>query len=259
MPGRQLNIPAPPSLSASWYSISKLSPFFMPRPPDTTTRADARSGLAHQQSTCEQGSGDATWLFRHAPVRHDFLLRHEGRQACQRKQPVSTARADCRVVALVPASGSSGSGASDTVAEPPSAAALSKAVVRTVITWVNQTAGQPPRTMEQIKGRRTLTASLDVTVTMAFPAYVGRSNCDSLSTAVTSESGATSSLTPTRGMKFLPLFVAGAMMCVYAASTRAVMVSGRAQAPQHPHNVQLAAWHARTRSVTFSATPCSYA
>lgn len=39
---------APPSLSARLSSNAKFSPFFMPRPPDTTTLAEARSGLSEE-------------------------------------------------------------------------------------------------------------------------------------------------------------------------------------------------------------------
>mmetsp|Transcript_67382 Transcript_67382/g.186485 ORF Transcript_67382/g.186485 Transcript_67382/m.186485 type:complete len:205 (-) Transcript_67382:353-967(-) len=140
---------AAPSLSASLYSISKFSPFFMPRPPAITTEAEDSSGRS--------------------------LLVFSSRTNEDR-----------------PASGEAAAGASSTAALPPSAAAASKAVPRTVII---------------------LTASEEVTVAMALPAYMGRSKVSSPSTAVISERGATSSLAATRGMKSLAKLVLPAKMC----------------------------------------------
>ena len=58
-----------------------------------------------------------------------------------------------------------------------------------------------------------MTESAEVTVAIALPAYVGRTNVASPLISVTSDRGATSSFTATRGMKFLPLLDAGAMIC----------------------------------------------
>mmetsp|Transcript_15204 Transcript_15204/g.38340 ORF Transcript_15204/g.38340 Transcript_15204/m.38340 type:complete len:222 (+) Transcript_15204:382-1047(+) len=103
-----------------------------------------------------------------------------------------------------------------TEAEPPSAAALSKAVTRTV---------------------PTLTLSLDLTVAMALPAYMGRLKVSSPCTSRMSEMMETSSLAQRRGAMFLPSLVAEKKMC----------------------EKDLSFWMLSRSGVRFSATPWSKA
>jgi hypothetical protein len=56
-------------------------------------------------------------------------------------------------------------------------------------------------------------------VAMALPAYIGRLKVLSSTTASTSVRGEQFSTAAARGMKFLPLFVAGAHTCVYFFAT----------------------------------------
>ena len=100
---------------------------------------------------------------------------------------------------------------SSTSADPPSAAASSKEVPRTVMI---------------------LTLSLLLTLAMALPAYMGRTNVSADSTARTSDSMPMLSLAATRGSTFLPMAEEGAMMLskLYfscAARTTGVTDSGR--------------------------------
>ena len=77
-------------------------------------------------------------------------------------------------------------------AEPPSLAAASNAVPRTVIT---------------------LMASLLCTVAIMLPAYTGRSKVSPLITALMSEIACTSSIAATRGKIFFAVVVAVPSMC----------------------------------------------
>mmetsp|Transcript_15411 Transcript_15411/g.53525 ORF Transcript_15411/g.53525 Transcript_15411/m.53525 type:complete len:205 (+) Transcript_15411:221-835(+) len=92
----------------------------------------------------------------------------------------------------LPASGDAAAGASSTAALPPSAAAFSNPVPRTVMTC---------------------TAAVDLTVATALPAYMPRWKVVSSTTALTSVSGCTSRRAARRGSQFLAELVDEARMC----------------------------------------------
>ena len=175
-------------MSANFIRISKFSPFFIPRPPDTTRVAEVNSGLRYKR-LLDWGGGHLVSLNRSAYL-SDFWISSE----TKRLSPVGNRkkwliRHRNRGASQIP--GDSTAGASSTGAELEPSAAFSKEVPRTVAT---------------------LTESLLFTLAIAFPAYIGRVKVFSSSTLRMSEMAATSSFTATRGMKFLPKLLEAARM-----------------------------------------------